>query len=125
FETLRRASTTVVFFEAPHRIASTLTELAAVIGDRQISVGRELTKVHEESVRGPINDVLRQLEPARGEFTVVVDVGQSPDNDASSHGFEVDAGASRRRMLAAVAREHGLTANQLYAAIEEAKKSGK
>ncbi len=79
FERLRAVGGTVVFFEAPHRIRETLGELRRTVGDRPILLGRELTKAHEELVRGPISSVLSSLTEDRGEFTIVVDVGHSTD----------------------------------------------
>ena len=69
----RSVGGTVVFFEAPHRIRRHAgANFSAVVGDCQVVVGRELTKVHEELVRGPISEVLERLGEPRGEFTVVV-----------------------------------------------------
>jgi 16S rRNA (cytidine1402-2'-O)-methyltransferase len=122
FERARRIGGVVVFFEAPHRIQSTLTELMHMAGDCFVFVGRELTKVHEELVKGPISAVLLQLQEPRGEFTVVVDIGLTPENDSP---VSETVSASRRQLMASVARAHGLTANQLYEALEAAKNSGK
>jgi 16S rRNA (cytidine1402-2'-O)-methyltransferase len=74
-EWLRRLSelkTTVVFFEAPHRIGSTLSDLGAILGNRQICVGRELTKTHQQFVRGPANGDAFLSIARKGEFSVVV-----------------------------------------------------
>lgn len=122
FERLRQVGGTIVFFEAPHRITATLDDLLAAAGDVPVVIGRELTKIHEQLVRGPISEVRRQLGGAKGEFTVVAEIGQSTDIAASVNQAEQ---ASRRRALALLAAEHGLTANQLYQAVENAKKSVK
>ena len=71
FERARAVGGTVVFFEAPHRIRETLGELRRVAGDCPVVVCRELTKIHEELVRGPISEVLDRLDAPVGEFTVV------------------------------------------------------
>src|SRR5436190_9583240 len=63
---------TVVFFEAPHRIGATLAALGALLGTRQICVGRELTKVHQQFVRGPANGDSFRAITRKGEFSVVV-----------------------------------------------------
>jgi 16S rRNA (cytidine1402-2'-O)-methyltransferase len=63
---------TVVFFEAPHRIRETLGELACVAGDREVALARELTKVHEEVLRGTAASLLARLPEPRGEITVLV-----------------------------------------------------
>jgi len=133
---LGSAGRPVVFFEAPHRIVSTLEELRQAIGDRHVAVGRELTKAHEEWVRGPISMVLEHVQEPRGEFTVVVDIGQSTNSDSgSAPGADVIMKAfgeltandrsTRRAAIRTLARRYRMTANAVYAAIEDAKKSGR
>jgi len=143
FEQLAHVKGTVVFFESPHRISTTLTDLQAIAGDCEIAIGRELTKLHEELVTGPISRVLGYLKAPKGEFTIVASIGRITETVSERPGAtrnnrsnnQLDAGngpqggppdqfESRRRAVASVARAHGLTANQLYAAIELAKKSG-
>jgi 16S rRNA (cytidine1402-2'-O)-methyltransferase len=122
FERLRQIGETVIFFESPHRIVSTLTELQAAVGDRIIAVGRELTKVHEELVVRPISEVRRSLRSGQGEFTVVVDLGHTQEIVTTSASLD---SMTRRQALSSLAEMHGLSANQLYEAIELAKKSVK
>lgn len=118
FDQLRRTPGAAVFFEAPHRIRATLTDLLETVGDRYVTVGRELTKAHEQLVKGPISNVLSTVTAPKGEFTVVVDVGFIPENEV----FEEDtAGKSRRQLIASVAKAHGVTANELYEALETVK----
>jgi 16S rRNA (cytidine1402-2'-O)-methyltransferase len=122
FERLRRAGNVVVFFEAPHRVRSTLSELRDVAGDCYVSVGRELTKIHEELVKGPISSVLERISEPRGEFTVVAEIGHIAEIAGPS---DEDLTGPRRQLMAAVAKSHGVTANQLYQALEALKKSGR
>jgi 16S rRNA (cytidine1402-2'-O)-methyltransferase len=65
---------TLIFLEAPHRLLSALEDLQAELGDRQIAVGRELTKLHEEIFRGSLSQALQHFteKPPRGEFTLVL-----------------------------------------------------
>jgi 16S rRNA (cytidine1402-2'-O)-methyltransferase len=72
FEDLKDEPRLLVFFEAPHRIIASLTDLIEILGDRLCAVGRELTKAHEELVVRPISGHLQSLTEPRGEFTVVV-----------------------------------------------------
>ena len=67
-----RVADTLVIFEAPHRMRATLEDLLSVLGDRQMAVCRELTKLHEEVKRAPISEALDYFATPRGEFVLVV-----------------------------------------------------
>jgi 16S rRNA (cytidine1402-2'-O)-methyltransferase len=122
FDRLKQCGGTTVFFEAPHRILSTLEQLRTELGEVYVVVARELTKSHEELVRGPISNVLKSASRPRGEFTVIVDIGQKTEMTRAT---SRPATVTRRQMLSTLAAEHGLTANELYEAVEAAKKSVK
>ena len=135
FERVKAIRGTIVFFEAPHRIHDTLHEFEREFGDCEVAVGREMTKVHEELVRGPITLVLGRLKEERGEFTVVINISQITENINSAEeisGLIVDSfgemtkiiGMTRRKAINVVARRHGLTPNRVYEILEDHKKSG-
>ena len=63
---------TLVLFEAPHRVQATLRDMLEELGDRKISVCRELTKLHEEVFRGSVSQALEHLQTPRGEFVLVI-----------------------------------------------------
>lgn len=76
FESLRRAEGPTIVFESPHRVRRSLTVLSEVLPDRPVAVARELTKLHEQVIRGMAAEVLAALgEPVRGEITLVVSRG--------------------------------------------------
>ncbi len=74
-EVLREEQRTILLYESPHRLLRALTELSEVLGDRKISVSRELTKKFEETVRGRISEVRNYFESKsiKGEFVLVVE----------------------------------------------------
>ncbi len=120
---------TLVFFEAPHRIASTLSIALDVLGDRQGAVCREITKLHETLVRGPISQIIEMLGEPRGEFTVVV-AGHSkeqyeqnvhvPADGELYHEFccLTETGLGRREAITALSRKHRLQSREVYQAVE-------
>jgi 16S rRNA (cytidine1402-2'-O)-methyltransferase len=133
-ESLSLAGRTVVFFEAPHRIRRTLEDILKRIGDVPATVGRELTKAHEESVEGPISTIIDQLQDPRGEFTVVLDFGRMKEHNQIGAPTAAEMAAefgvltenmrfTRREAVAELVRRHGVARNAVYAAIENAKKS--
>ena len=136
FDSLKSAGRTVVFFEAPHRIRRTLEDLQVNLGDVAVCVARELTKRHEELVRGPISKVLAELPSPRGEFTVVVNGGQSTNNnqieplpdDTIRREFGVltnSTNLTRREIISELARRFGSSPRVVYAIIERGKLFGK
>ena len=72
-ESIASEARTMVVLEAPHRLTASLNDLAAVLGDRRIAVGRELTKLHEEVFRGTIGQAVGHFQQPRGEFTLVIE----------------------------------------------------
>ena len=73
-ESLRDEEGTIILYESPHRILKALTDIASVLGNRPLVIVRELTKVHEEFVRGSADEISRSLQGAeiKGEFVVLV-----------------------------------------------------
>jgi 16S rRNA (cytidine1402-2'-O)-methyltransferase len=117
---------TVVLFESPRRVAALLGELVEVAGDRRVAVCRELTKLHEEVLRGRASEVLEDVRgrggELKGEVVVVVEGSSGPaavDLDALvAEAAALAADGMRKRDAAAqVARRHGVSANQLYRAL--------
>lgn len=111
---------TMVFFEAPHRLAEFLTDAADALGvDRPAAVCRELTKPYEQVVRGPLAELADWAsEPPRGEVTVVIQgAPQATDDWVSALDrvrVRVNGGAKLSEAVAEVARETGLRRKGLY-----------
>jgi 16S rRNA (cytidine1402-2'-O)-methyltransferase len=97
---IANVTATLVFYEAPHRIEETLEDMLEVLGDREVCVAREITKIHEESLFGKLSDVRPRVK-AVGEFVIVAggatEVHETPP-------------ASREEVL----KKLGMTRNQLY-----------
>jgi conserved hypothetical protein TIGR00096 len=85
---------TIIFYEAPHRINDMLSDVLEVFGDRQCALARELTKLHEEILRGPVSELLTRLksETPRGEFVVVVSGKDAAVKKAKAPVSEKDIG---------------------------------
>ena len=73
----------LVIFETPHRIRSSFEDMLATLGNRRISVCRELTKIHEEIFRGTISEALSHFHDPRGEFTLVIDGNRETEDHLS------------------------------------------
>jgi len=129
----RKSSHTLIFYEAPHRIADTLADLESIFGPAlRIVAARELTKLHEEFLRGTVAEVRRQLasrDRIRGEFTLLI---ESPAKSASNPGapglesqtresisakvarLQSESGLDEKEALKRLARESGQSKSELY-----------
>ena len=110
---------TMVFFEAPHRLADFLTDAAEAFGPRVAAVCREMTKTYEEVRRGDLAELAQwAADGVRGEITVVIDghAPEAPDLETAAAlvAERVAAGEKRKAAAAAVAAETGLARNDLY-----------
>ncbi len=111
---------TTVLYEAPHRVLRTLDDLREACGDdRMVAVTRELTKLHEEVVRGPLGTI--DIGGPRGEYVLVIEGAPVDDEPVSDDDVrdalrsQLDAGASTRDASAAVARAVGRPKREVYA----------
>jgi 16S rRNA (cytidine1402-2'-O)-methyltransferase len=122
-EELRGEDCTLVFYEAPHRILDALSDIAAVYGERPVVVARELTKVHEEFLRGTAEEVRATLAArpsVKGEITLLIGKGSpmvsaTPVEDAVR---ELEQqGVPRMDAIKQVARERGLSKREVYSRV--------
>lgn len=96
---LKRVGATLVLYESPERLAATLLDLVAAWGDRRAAVARELTKVHEEVVRGRLTELAARFSGrVLGEVTLVVE--GAPEEEAEAASDEAVLAEVRRRLLA-------------------------
>jgi 16S rRNA (cytidine1402-2'-O)-methyltransferase len=121
---LKTASNALVFYEAPHRVLEMLEDVEAVLGNRPVVVAREVTKIHEEFLRGSAAEVLARLgkKPVKGELTVIVGLPEGPVKRTPAARLihsdlrraMADGGLDLRSALKAVARERGISKSEAY-----------
>lgn len=124
-ESWAEAPATLVFYEAPHRIAETLEDVDAVLGPRPVVLARELTKLHEEFLRGTPREVMAQLKPAnsRGEMTLLIGRGEATVRDdrpiPEAVAAAIASGMDRMDAIKHIARQRGLSKREVYQAVTE------
>lgn len=133
-EELSACPATLIFYEAPHRIAAALRDAVDVLGDRPAVIARELTKMHEEFLKGPLGELADKFsqQVGRGEMVLVIGAAKSdqavPDSTtvAATLGERIRAleaeGADAKTALKKAARELGLKRDEAYR-IRESQKS--
>ena len=113
----------LIFYEAPSRVAETLVDLAQELGDRPVAVARELTKLHEEVRRGSLCALAQEFsaaDPPKGEIVIVVGPAMEPQEAVSETALDEEIAAALKTLsvkdaAAAVAARHALPRRQVYA----------
>ncbi len=121
-EEVRDIPTTLVFYEAPHRLAKSLADCADIRGERQAAVARELTKLHEEVAGGTLSELAKKFEdtPVKGEIVLVVErgTGQLPKSTTltvAERVAQLEAeGVAPKAALKKAAKEFGLSKSDAY-----------
>ena len=112
---------TLIMYEAPHRIEKMLQSCLDVLGDRHICIARELTKVHEEFIRGKISEILPIASELKGEMVVVIEGNQDDYEKDIDMGqilnmvnTSIESGMSTSAAIKEVAKQTGISKNQIY-----------
>jgi 16S rRNA (cytidine1402-2'-O)-methyltransferase len=120
-ESLAEEHATLIFFEAPHRLLEALEAIETALGPRQVVVARELTKIHEEFLRGTASEIRAQLssrDTVKGEITILVAKAEAPPPDETPVAEAVEAlvngGVDRMDAIKQVARRRGLSKREVY-----------
>ena len=109
----------MIFYESVHRIKDTLSNMLEVFGDRNISINREISKIHEEIVRGKISELIDLVDEMKGEFVIIVE-GNNEVVDYSSMSIidhvkvYVDEGMSEKEAIKLVAKERNVAKSIVY-----------
>lgn len=120
-QALKEYPQTLIFYEAPHRVKKTLERMLQVLGNRKMCLARELTKLHEEFIRGTISEIVDICEECKGEMVLVI----AGNNDAKEQNVDMagvhqmitdymEHGLSSKEAIKKTAKELGLSKNELY-----------
>lgn len=124
-ENLKNINFTIVLYEAPHRLIKTLNSILEILGDRNISICREISKVHEEVFRGKVSEAIDCYTDVKGEIVIVIEANSNEVNydDLLVKVDElVQIGVSSKDAIKKVAKDYDVSKNLLYSKYEEAKK---
>ena len=129
-EEVKLIPATLVFYESPHRLGRSLDDCYAVLGDRRAAVVRELTKLHEEAIRGGLCELAAKFSAAgaKGEIVVVIDragKNTTPKTETQSLSDRVreieSGGIDHKTALKMVAKEFGLSRSEAYRILQNSK----
>jgi 16S rRNA (cytidine1402-2'-O)-methyltransferase len=120
----KTATKTLVFYEAPHRLLEMLRDVRDILGDREVVLAREVTKVHEEFWRGTVCGLLERVErkPIRGEITLLIGAASAPGEarpadsliEPEIEKLMAEGGLDERAALKAIAKARGISRSEAY-----------
>ncbi len=118
-EKIKSLDTTMIFYEAPHRLSETLSDMLDVLGNRKCSISREITKKFEEVYRGTLEEIIPQVSDIKGEIAIVVEGNKSVNTFDNLTIIEhvnlyIKEGYSSKDAIKMVAKERQLNKNEVY-----------
>ena len=121
FEELKKEKKTAILYEAPHKIVATLNDIHKNLGDVNIVLARELTKIHESFLRGKVSDLISNMENIKGEMIILVEGNQEEIEDEKEnlsieeqYDLYKKEGLSKNEIIKKIAKNNGIKKNEIY-----------
>ena len=113
---------TAIIYEAPHKLKETLKDLKCLVEDRKIVLARELTKIHEEIIRGNIDEIINKSESLKGEMILLIEGAKKikKENVLNSlnlkehYRFYDNQGLEKKEIIKRIAKDRGVSKNEIY-----------
>ena len=116
-ELLKNEQYTLIFYESPFRIIDTLQLMYEILGDRKVSIVREISKLHEEVNRDYLSNIINNIQNIKGEIVVVVEGSKNEEKEIDFDEIinnYIDSGYSRRDAIKRVSEEYNISKNKIY-----------
>ena len=123
-EEIQNSKNTVILYEAPHKLISTLQDLNKILENRKIVLAKELTKIHESFISGTANELLQKIENPKGEFVMVIEGNNNSENDyldfinslslEEHYQFYYSQGFSKNDIIKKIAKDKNVSKNEIY-----------
>ena len=118
---IKSINKTIILYEAPHKLATTLKDLKKTIGERKVVLARELTKIHEEFVRKNIDDLIEDAEKLKGEFVIIIEGSKAAEKNnlnlltlQEHYDYYEKAGFSKKEIIKNIAKDRNVSKNEIY-----------
>lgn len=121
-EEIKKSEKTIILYEAPHKLISTLNDLKEILEDRQIVLARELTKIHEEFIRGNIQEIIEKAENLKGEIVLIIEGNKKIEKKDNFENLSLEEhyklyenqGFEKKEIIKKIAKDRGLSKNEIY-----------
>ena len=121
-EEIKNENKTVIIYEAPHKLTNTLQDLKQIVENRKIVLARELTKIHEEFIRGNIDEVISKTDSLKGEMIILIEgtikeERENPLNELTldeHYEFYKNQGLDKKDIIKNISKDRGVNKNEIY-----------
>lgn len=122
-EEISKSEKTIIIYEAPHKMKSTLEDLRNILNDRKIVLARELTKIHEEFVRKNIEELLEEISKLKGEMILIIEgkkIMENTENDLNNlslkehYEYYEKQGLEKKEIIKRIAKDRNCNKNDIY-----------
>lgn len=120
FDEIRKSKNTIILYEAPHKLKNTISELSEWIGERNIVLAKELTKIHESYVRGSAKEILELLENPKGEYVIIIEGNKAEKENIKNLSAEElyniykEQGLEKKEIIKKISKELNKNKNEIY-----------
>ena len=121
FDELKKEQKTIIIYEAPHKISGTLNDILKNLGDVNIVLAREITKIHESFVRGKVSEIIEQIKDIKGEMIILIEGNCEVEEDEKpqmtieeQYDFYEKQGLSKNDIIKKIAKDNGVSKNEIY-----------
>lgn len=120
-EQIKKENKTVILYEAPHKLQTTLQDIQEILGDRYIVIARELTKIHEEFIRGTVSEILENYPEPKGEHIILIEKSAEKEEESENeetieerYAYYEKQGLMKNEIIKKIAKERGVPKNEVY-----------
>lgn len=120
---IKNSNKTIILYEAPHKMKSTLEDLKEILGKRNIVLARELTKIHEEFIRKDIDELLKDIDNLKGEMILIIERNLEIEGEENKlnilsledhYKFYENKGLNKKEIIKKIAKDRNLNKNEIY-----------
>ena len=122
---IKYETSTLIFYEAPHKLKNTLSTFYEEFGDRKCCLAREITKIHEEFIRGKLSEVLANIEEPKGEFVIIIEGNDKTKQEIETENlsektleqhykFYEEQGLDKKEIIKKIAKDRNVPKNEIY-----------
>ena len=122
FKEIEKETKTIIVYEAPHKLKNTLEDLKAIVQNRKVVLAREITKIHEEFIRGSIDEIISKSDNLKGEMVILIEGAKFKEKETELDKISLEEhyelyknqGLDKKEIIKKIAKDRGVSKNEIY-----------